>query len=153
MLNQSTAIILSTLLGGLLTIVGGFIASYFTFSIASKREKWKELRNVIEKIYKTVAEISLLAYHGLADSEERKSFGKEEFSEMDSHMTTLRMLIVLYVPSLQKDYDNFRESLHKTVETKKTVSKEEAMSHLAVATGDFHRAIIKLVAKRGYNYL
>ena len=52
MLDQNIALILATLLGGTLTIVGGFIANYYIQSSSDNISKRKEIRNILEQIYK-----------------------------------------------------------------------------------------------------
>jgi len=59
MLDQNTTTLLAALLGGLLTIVGGFIANYYIQSSSDRIQKKKEIRNLLEQIYKSTQIITV----------------------------------------------------------------------------------------------
>lgn len=60
MLNQNIALILSALLGGALTVVGGFAANNAFKTMQDRKEKWRELRNIVEKMYQETNAVKLL---------------------------------------------------------------------------------------------
>jgi len=49
-MNQNVATLLAALIGGLLAIIGGFMANYITGKTAAKNEKRIFMRNKIEEL-------------------------------------------------------------------------------------------------------
>jgi hypothetical protein len=60
MSDQIITTVLPTLIGGLLALVGGLIANCYIMRKENYREKRKELRVILEDIYKTTARINYL---------------------------------------------------------------------------------------------
>ena len=57
MLDQNITILLSALLGGLLSIAGSIVANYYIQHSSNKTQKQKEIRNILELIYKSTQTI------------------------------------------------------------------------------------------------
>ncbi len=62
MLDQNITTIIVTLLGGLLTVGGGFLASYYIQSTKNKAEKKKEQKTRIEQLYLMTNDIKQTYY-------------------------------------------------------------------------------------------
>lgn len=163
MLNQNIALILSALLGGALTVIGGFAANYTFKTMQDRKEKWRELRNIVEKMYGEINAVKLLYLSIIQHINIEVSFvAFKEFYEINEHNETIRMLVHFYVPGLSKDFANYLEGISITQQKIQThiANKEkpleetlEALNELENTCTNFHLAIIKLVKNKGYSYL
>ena len=160
MLNQNIALILSALLGGALTVVGGFAANYAFKTMQDRKEKWRELRNIVEKMYQEINAVKLLYQSIIQHTNIEVSFVPfKEFHEINEHNETIRMLVNFYVPGLSKDFAKYLEGISITQQkiqthiANKEKFYEEALNELEKTCSNFHLAIIKLVKNKGYSYL
>lgn len=172
MLNQNVTPILPTLVGGVLAIVGGFLATYFSQKLASKTENRKMFASKIEEIYILSDQIneSLLVqmYHEYHDLKVNlKGNNSELLSPLDTIQKIKRicerteMLIRLYAPSLIDDfetYKNFVEEFQITIskfnrmdEKEKSKQMSELLDLLIKYKREFQSSIENLVKRLGYN--
>ncbi len=104
MLDQSTSNILSTLLGGFLTISGGFIANVYFQSSSNKAEKRKEYIKTIEQLYEYTISLNALFANIRFCIKEEKEY-TEDFLKFASTINKISMLIRFYIPSLHQDFE------------------------------------------------
>ena len=117
MSEQIITILLSTVLGGVLTIAGGLAVSYVTHQQVSKDEKRKELRDAIEKIFRQT---------WIIDAAFRNSFKYKDYLELKDYleevdrslkiitqsMQEIRTLIALYVPGMSRETERYLKILN-----------------------------------------
>ncbi len=120
-LDQNITTLLSTVVGGLLAITGGFLATSFSQRMAGKAEKRKLTRERIEELYtlsnqvKEWVKVQLLR---ACDVEEIKLHRKTPGwffdavkTEPDCQIEKMEMLVYLYLPSLVKPFAPYRTSV------------------------------------------
>jgi hypothetical protein len=113
MTEQVVTTLLGTILGGVLAIVGGFVASLFSQRLARDEEKRTVIREKSEKIYK-------LANHAADWSAEQRAIvvarsrGKDTGTgtpfESEHRSGDIVMLVRLYIPALARDAEALRGS-------------------------------------------
>lgn len=121
MIDQNITTLLSTVIGGLLAITGGFLATTFSQRMADKAEKHKLTRARIEELYtlsnqvKEWVKVQLLR---ACDVEEIKLHRKVPGwffdavkTELDCPIEKIEMLVCLYLPSLVKPFELYRASV------------------------------------------
>ena len=94
MLDQNIALILSTLSGGILTVAGGVIANYYIQSSSEKTSKRKEIRNMLEQVYKHTQAI-LPAFSRLGRSTSSEDI-KTEIQEIFTYLDKIELLVDFY---------------------------------------------------------
>lgn len=104
-MNSSFIPLISVVIGGLLTIIGGFLGNYFTQSIIRKSETKKLIREKIEEIYNTAGEIK----KWLLFVEEHVAGATEPPCPIDKMV----MLVSLYVPKLKASTSDVRQIVEK----------------------------------------
>jgi hypothetical protein len=120
-LDQNITTLLSTVVGGLLAITGGFLATSFSQRMAGKAEKRKLTRERVEELYalanqvKEWVKVQLLR---ACDVEEIKLHRKTPGwffdavkTEPDCPIEKMEMLVYLYLPSLVKPFALYRTSV------------------------------------------
>jgi hypothetical protein len=70
--QNTTAILLAALIGGILSAGGGFLANYYIQSASRKYDKQKGIRNMIESMYKEVLQVEDL-YQNILDLQDEHS--------------------------------------------------------------------------------
>lgn len=95
MLDQNTTIILSALLGGLLTVAGGLLASYYIQSTSNKAEKRKEQKARIEQLYMMTNDIKQ-TYYRLEFNEVPDKDWTSEILRVNKVEIDMEMLVTLY---------------------------------------------------------
>ena len=164
MLDQSIATLLSTLLGGLLTVLGGFVGSYYIQSTSNKVSKRKEIRNIIESIYKDIQKIER-RYQFIDENFRNKDMRKEVHEAMydvDEILDHVDLLVNLYLTPLSQDYfayaQRLRESIRKsgTNFDKATEALKEDnnvdLPRIDYFDAQFRLSLRKLLQKEGYSY-
>ena len=153
--------LISTLLGGLLTIAGGITGSYLIQTLSDKNQKRKEIRNIAEALYKDSQAMLFLFIRieresaggtkAVYDIDKISSIMKE-FEERTMHM---QVLIHLYFHPLQEEYtiynsgmSAFAEELVANKMNKQTFSTMKAIK----LTTRFQESVISLMKKEGYKY-
>src|SRR5947209_15168954 len=109
MLDQNIAIIIAALIGGLLTITGGIVANFYLSNRAVELEKRRETRNVIEELYECLSRNNTAINSIRVD----KSIINIELINLNERMDRILILIDLYAPSLNKEYDALLNSTRK----------------------------------------
>ncbi len=156
MLDQNIANILPTLIGGLLALVGGLLANYYVMRKENYREKRKELRTILEDIYKTTARINYL----YRKAPEDLSHLTEIILEIPEQLGIIGMQVTLFVPKLEAQYRPYNNSITQMIGLiQKLKAKEidteqyikEATKYVE-AQKVFRDAIVEVVNKEGYSY-
>ena len=121
LLDQSITTILSTLLGGVLAITGGFLATSFSQRMAEKAEGRKLARERIEELYtfstqmkKWVTVQILRACEVEEVTLHRKTpgwFFDVVNTEEECPIDKMEMLINLYLPSMKSTFAVYRQSV------------------------------------------
>ncbi len=158
MLDTNITVLLPTLLGGILTIIGGFIAVFYTQLIANTKEKRKEARDLLETMYNKTQIIEEHYTNYIMKIE------SEEFMEKDriitSSISQLALVIDIYVEPLKNSFHTYIEGI-SDVDYKLTIFKYEEDKNAAIkyiidtlskATITFRKEIVKLLKKKGYSY-
>ncbi len=106
MLDQNITTILSTLLGGILTVVGGFLASYYIQAISIKGEKRREKKTRIEQLYMLTNDIKQTYYRLEFDYVPDKDKASEllRVGKVEKDMD---MLVTLYLPELAEEFTEY----------------------------------------------
>ncbi len=107
MLEPTITPLLSALIGGLLTIVGGIAANYYLTSRTIRTEKRKEFRDFFEEISKCAYDIQICFARTLLN---KNNIHDEaiKISELESRIVILQML---HAPSLEHDCITFSDDL------------------------------------------
>ncbi len=156
MLEPTITPLLSALIGGLLTIVGGIAANYYLTSRTIRTEKRKEFRDFFEEISKCAYDIqicfarTLLNPHNIHDE-------AIKITELESRIVILQML---YAPSLEHDCITFCDNLkimmgfldeyceNKIDESSYRMELDNFISHAY----KFRLILANIVQKKGYNF-
>lgn len=156
MLDQNITNVLPTLIGGLLALVGSLFANYYIMRKENSREKRKELRSILEDIYKTTVRINFLYRKAIEDL---PHLG-EIILEIPEQLGIIGMQVTLFVPKLKEKYRPYNHSITQIVGLmQKLRAKEingeqyvkETMKYVE-AQEDFRDAIVEVVKKEGYSY-
>lgn len=110
MSEQIITILLSTLLGGVLTIAGGLVVNYINHKQMTTYEQRKELREVVEKIYKLSLDIDAAYNNAL----EHGGDIKEMLNDMKYFVNAVQditMLVSFYAPDLANETQEFTKIL------------------------------------------
>ena len=169
MLGQNITIILSTLLGGILTAGGGFLASYYMQSSSNKAEKRKEQQTRIEQLYLITNDIKQtfyrLEFNDVSDKDWTSEMLRVNKVEID-----MEMLVTLYLPELAEalsEYLKGMTALHASFEgihdkelvragfrddgTEIIEMRDNAISKdIENASETFQNALAELLEKQGY---
>src|SRR5712692_9136919 len=94
--------LLSTLLGGILTIAGGFAGSYFLQTISNKREKRKEIKDMIDKLFQDIQYILYAEIEYFNLSQEQKYI---EYKELKVRLFRIQTLVNLYLTPLENEFN------------------------------------------------
>lgn len=160
MLDQNTALIFSALIGGILTIAGGFIANYYIQTTTRNLSKRKEIRNILEQLYKDVNQIKDVHYAVVTRSIKEQTiyyFKAEELSDLLTYINKIDMLVNLYISPLREDFAKYSDKMEKVKLDLSQMSGgiqtyEAALRLIDEASQDFQRAIIRILKKEGYAY-
>jgi len=113
MSEQVATTVLGTVLGGLLAIVGGFLASMFSQRLARDEEKRTVVREKCEKVYKFTTEVKDWSAEQRAIVVARSS-GKDAGTgtpfQLENRASDVVMLVRLYMPALVADAEALRAS-------------------------------------------
>ncbi len=167
MLDQNTTTLLAALLGGLLTIAGGFIANYYIQSSSDRIQKKKEIRNLLEQIYKSTqiitADYSDLKHGVLTDDMKKKEKAAELFDNIDE----IERRVNLYLPPLKESFTEYKEEILSYLtgteqelfeRTEECQKQKEAGIHLlkipSIEETDkkFRASLSKMLKENGYSY-
>lgn len=155
MLDQTVINLLSTLLGGLLTVVGGLLGSFLLQKMSDNTNKRKEIRNIIEHIYKKTQDIDT---SNLKIRDKRQSIDVEhEAAEVDKALDYINMLVTLYLSPLEPYYRVYRSETKIFLEAViKTHSRELLEKfpegHFEAINKNFRDSLTALLKAEGYNF-
>lgn len=121
MLDQSVTAILSTLLGGVLAITGGFLATTFSQRMMEKAEKRKLVRERVEEAYilsyqiKEYVTVQLLRACKVAEVTLHHNVPGWFFDTVDMEtacsIEKMKMIIDLYLPDSKKPFLPYQKSV------------------------------------------
>jgi hypothetical protein len=161
MLDQNVTTLLSTLLGGILTIAGGFIATYYTLRKNSALERKKDLRGAIENIYGELHKLDVLSHHLTFAVENPVLYTREDYSIFQESMGKIDFLISLYIPELISEYRVYISVVNSAIQRlydknpgeieqkdRKEVNEILNQSHIRFRTN-----IIEIAKKKHFNSL
>lgn len=154
--------LLSTLLGGLLTIAGGITGSYFIQSLSDKTQKRKEVRNIAEALYKDTQSVLFLFVRLERESAGgtiKRAYTTDEIAaimkEFEERTLHLLLLVDLYFTPIKKEYREYNVELTMFLDEVLTNLKDQQpfsikkAMHIATT---FQQSIIALLQKEGYKY-
>lgn len=162
MLDQNMTTLLSTLLGGLLAIIGGFLAIYITQFMANKAEQRQLVREKIEEAYILVNEViaSNRSYASRITREKLEplqidwQFNEDFVNRTYVAMHKLLMLVDLYIPELKQDFKDFASSMSKYMNlasnigvTGNITEMKDILSNMEEAHKNMSSSICKLIKK------
>jgi len=178
MLNQNVTTLLSTLIGGILTILGGVIASHLNQSKTDRSERRKELRMLIEELSDTSYQLQVLhnkildrvisISNGNITGNEKKIDIDETYFEIDRITAKMSLIILAYLPSLTGANAEFIQGIRKAGRMignamgndpilKNEDNKKQLQTDLAdlliEADQKFRHSLIEMLKKKGYSYI
>ena len=160
MLNQT---ILATLIGGLLSIIGGFFANYYIQSSSNRLQKRKEIRNILEHIYESTQAVSHSYLQIKINSFHTKKDISKDFFDLSNYMNKIESMIDLYLPPLKEDFYEYKKEIINSLEivfdetfedkqitwaSKVSLSSDE----LDTVSSKFRLSITQLLKTKGYSY-
>lgn len=181
-MDQSTTTLLSTLLGGVLSTGGGFLATYLSQFAARKEDKRKSIKNMIEQIYKSIDKIES-EYEKVEVAQERyddefryltPESNLEAFdpklvldqyigdihkiqSNIENQLSEVDFLITLYLSPLREVFRTYEDAvnmlLKKLVEEDENPAYKPEKESLHTDGKRFKRELANLLRKKGYSYL
>lgn len=153
MLNQNITTLLAALIGGLLSISGGFLANYYIQSSTDKLSKRKEIRNMLEQIYKKT-QSARIDYCAIAKKIATKDEFENELTHLAEIMYQIEFLVDFYLHPLEKDFSVYSKPIWQTIDMLETESPNCNVDYISLnkSTMTFREAIIELSKKGGYNY-
>lgn len=156
MLDQNITTLLAALIGGLLSVLGGFIANYYIQSSTDKLSKKKEIRNILEQMYKKTQAVYLsygVMIMKIASNEEIET----NIAAISETMNEMEFLVNFYIHPLKNAFISYYESIMKTdlfwgKILKDNIDSAIEIKTLKTSTDRFREEIIKIAKKEGYNY-
>jgi hypothetical protein len=156
MINQSTAVVLAALIGGLMAIIAGLIANLFIIYKENSREKRKEIREILETIYRLTAVIN---FHS-----RQATLGPTQMDEavhaIPEKLAEIGMRVRLYAPNLKDKYEKYRESISRITDLilmlkNGDIHGEQYVQELITSEKvlmEFRKTIEELIRSKGYRY-
>lgn len=161
MLDQNVALILSTLLGGLLTIIGGFAANYYIQKANQNADRQRESRLLLEDTYRQLLKINDL-YTRLDFQLSKGQPMDEMVLDIMNEMHKLRPMIHFHLSLLEKDFAafNIATGAYNTLALNNSHlgavefsrKRGELMNQIASTGIKLSDAIIGLLKQKKYNY-
>jgi len=114
MTEQVATTLLGTILGGVLAIAGGFVASVFSQRLARDEEKRTVIREKSEKIYQLANELAEWSAKQRAIVVGRAGKGHDSGTgtpfQLENSAGEILMLVRLYITALAEDAESLRRS-------------------------------------------
>jgi hypothetical protein len=156
MLDQNLTTLLSTLFGGLLAIIGGVATNYYLQSSSNKIGKQKEIRNIIEQIYKYTRDNYEFASNITYNKDEYIT-NTQGYKNYQSNIYSIEMLVNLYLSQLKQPFSLYNKDLKSYVyyidfsgfEDPPPQPKNIDVDDI---TNTFREALTALLRKKGYSY-
>ena len=163
MLNQNITTLLSALLGGMLTILGGFIANYYIQKSTKRAEKRKETREILENISQNLLAASEIYNHTnsfLRAGKVNEINIHENTTKLRGYQNKMIIQVHLYFPQLNEPYESLSTVIFRWIEYIRTNYQnidikiiDEIETELNTVTWDFLDKIANFLKKYGYNYM
>jgi hypothetical protein len=161
MLDQNIALLLSTLLGGLLTIVGGFAANIYLQRASQNADRQRESRLLLENAYQQLLKINDL-YTRLDFQHSRENSVDEIVLDIRGEMNKLRPMIYFHLSLLEKEFDAFNVAVknyndlmfgNKQPKDEEFFRRRDELINQMQSKGEkLADAIIALLKQKQYNY-
>jgi uncharacterized membrane protein YgaE (UPF0421/DUF939 family) len=154
MLDQNITTLLAALIGGFLSVLGGFIANYYMQSSSNALSKRKEIRNMLEQTHKKVAKIKKECLNITEDFPSMEKL-KKSASVISENLEEIDLLINFYLPPLKSDFTLYKDKINGLTETylsSQDISEYYLHHNVYKASDTFQLSIVKLFNKEGYNY-
>ena len=158
MLDQNITTIISTLVGGLLTIAGSIVANFYIQKNATKSQRRKDIKGSIEKIYSNVLESnSTIFYFFLKRKPEDAQITIEQLFGL---INQINLIIWLYMPQLKDDGLKFQEEIFNIIIDLRKYGQgrltddeiEETLTKNLKYQKTFRKQIEDFAKKQGYHY-
>ncbi len=158
MLDQNITTLLSTLLGGLLTVAGGVVGSYYIQLSSNKSNKKKEIRNMIESLYRDMQSLENICMTlkkinpATRDWKVKYENLLDEAYEKTQHM---ELLGNLYLKPIEVDAREYRINVLNflaLVTTCFDARDFDKLSQIPYKPTNLKEALQKLLKKEGYTY-
>ncbi len=175
MLDQNTTTLLSTLLGGLLTSMGGFLANFYAQSNLRKTDKQKAIRNMLEQIYREMKIIEVTCFEldkfserawieaeasrlEEIDADAAASISRgitnsieEKKRKINDSLSKIELLVTLYLPPLFDNFTEYQAKINDIIK-KEAYESEQFSEDPREISKQLQRSILSLSQKRGYRY-
>jgi hypothetical protein len=157
MLSQNLATILAALVGGLMAIIAGIVVNIFMLLREGAKEKRKEIRDTLVKIYDATARINTLYRRATEDQPNLSAI----ILEIPQQLAIIGTHVTLFMPNLENKYRPYNESMTQIIgllqklrakEINERQYIEEASKHVSTQQ-DFRDALAEFSKKEGYSYL
>src|SRR6266581_3027992 len=106
--------LLSTLFGGLLAIIGSVVTNYYIQFSSNKTNKQKEIRNLIEQIYKYTRDTYYLV-NNMEEDHSQSDFKTKTYRDFQWNLLNIEMLINLYLAQLKEPFRSYSEDLNDLI--------------------------------------
>ncbi|SRR6266852_8078555 len=146
MLDQNITTLLAALTGGLLTALGGFLNN----RLSERTSKRKEIRNMLEKVYKNVQAIER-ADARLHHDELSPTTNMEIVLEIQNYMRELELLVDFYLSPLKPSLAEYRINL-ASIREEGLRGEKLGREKFEIATKKFLASVTTLFKKKGYSY-
>jgi hypothetical protein len=177
-LDQNTTVLLSTLLGGLLTLGGSFVANFYTQSASTKSDKQKAIRNMVEQVYKDTKKIEVLydeyeyiltasiiifqqdedntdPYEAIPLDGKLEKDLDEKIHSIKASLNHIELLVNLYLSPLEQSFTTYQNEINTFIEKLKfptKVDKDNPKEKLEAISKQFRTSLLSLSKKKGYHY-
>lgn len=181
MLDQNVTTLIATLIGGSLSLLGVFLANYYTQSTSKKADKQKGIRNMIESIYRelqsmedaydTLLELQKEYFKDktgpLYENYDAYSAQKEQITfernvtnvatQMKGGIKKMDLLVTLYLSPLLDNFKKYRNKIYEFVETtdfeNPNIGGTFSKQDLEEISNGFKKSLSDLLREKGYSYL
>jgi hypothetical protein len=168
MSSQELTVLLSTALGGVLAIIGGFSASYFMLMIHRREENRKVILSKLEELYElsiTIKDLHLFQIHyqsagvlyDLDYQDDKIPSPKEIISELRQNYDKMKMTVSIYIPQLRgalSNYSAILKELRKKIQNTEVDDTDSIVEFIKMTrkqaeevTEEFQKAIEKEISR------
>ncbi len=163
-LDQNITTLLAALLGGALSIIGGFTANYYIQSSSDRIQKKKEIRNLLEQIYKSTQDItynySCLMVGVLSEDVEKR------IVEISDNINQIERRVNLYLTPLAQNFMEYKEEIFSNMRgaqlSKKVITNSDNnqaieltyynMPSIEETNKKFREPLTRMLKEKGYSY-
>jgi hypothetical protein len=112
MLDQNVTTLLSTLLGGLLAITGGLIATFYASNKQLKQKKREDYRHSLEIVYRNLFFIEQTIKRFAINDVDFST----EYNNLLTHISETALTINLYLPEIREIFSRYSKEMSGVVE-------------------------------------